>query len=193
MIWVVIVVVLGLLVILAQLLLSFQTRAARLRVAQSPIRKQISAHKQKLIELAATVRATADTGLAELQQEMAKYTRSCAHAANIVAELDPEAFARAEEMELDLEALEQEAAKEKEKEEDHSDDGLLGERHDIIPRTYVGPEQANPVDQLRSIRHHLEEAYELMESLRHDASLVRQTADRLAPVADKGKDSGEEE
>ena len=85
----------------------------------------------------------------------------------------------AAEMELDLE-------EEVEEDEEHAGNGhedealdeLLGERR--VPGRRVGAEQLNPLELVRSIRHDLEETYNYLESLRTDATILRQTASRLA-------------
>lgn len=188
MIWILVVVVVGMVVVLAQLLLSYQKRAVRLRIAQNPVRKQITAYKGKLNELAESVRAMAAAGLEQLEKNASALTRRSGHAANVVAELDPEAQAMAAEMELDLD---EEVPEEEEDagngHEDEALDDLLGERRE--PGRRIGAEQLNPLELVRSIRHDLEETYNYLESLRTDAIIIRQTASRLAasenPAADR--------
>lgn len=187
-IWILVVVVVGMVVILAQLLLAYQKRAVRLRFAQNPVRRQITDHRHKLTELAETIRGMADTGLQQLQTNLSDLTRRSSHAANVVAELDPEAQARAEEMELAIEEEgEGDGSESGNGHEDEALDELLGERREIGRR--IGADELNPVELVRSVRHDLEESYNYLESLRTDATLLRQTASRLAP-AEKAEANG---
>ena len=195
MVWVLVVVVVSLVVVLAQLLLHYQKRASRLKIAQNPVRRQIDNYKQKLVEMATEVRAVADEGVEQLQKDMADFTRRSGHAANIVAELDDEAHAKAAEMDMESE----------EEEDEDSEDGLGGEagngeaeaeEHDIIgerkdPSMRIEADRINPVELVRAIRHDLEETYDYMESLRTDANIVTQTAGRLG-TADKGAGSSKD-
>lgn len=203
MLWILITVLVGLFVIIVQLLLSYQRRAARLKIAQNPVRKQISDYKDKIVELGESIRATADESLVKLKEDLTDFERRSGQAATFNAELDPEAQAWVAEREGDDGHDEEEEdplfapgdtadeplrSRQDHEEQDEDADGILGGRKDSHLR--VEDNRANPVELVRAIRHELEETFQYIESLRTDASLVQQSLQWLGQDKEKavGKD-----
>ena len=198
MLWILVTVLVGLFVIIVQLLLSYQRRAARLKVAQNPVRKQIGDFKDKITEVGEAVRVMANESLGDLKKDLTKFERRSGVAANFTAELDPEAQAwvaaregedstSEADPEFDVEEDEDEEESSANDKQEHDDiDELLGGRKD--PMGKVSDNRANPVELVRAIRLELEETYEYIESLRTDAGLVQQSLQWLGDDKSKGKD-----
>lgn len=199
MLWILITVLVGLVVVIVQLLLSYQRRAVRLKVAQNPIRKQMNDYKDKITEVGEGVRIMANDSLGQLKKDLATFERRSGLAANFTAELDPEAQAWVAAREGLEGAVEPDPLLDEEQDEDaheessangHEDDvdidELLGGRKEAIHK--VDSNRANPVEIVRAIRHELEETYEYIESLRTDAGLVQQSLQWLGEDKNKGKD-----
>lgn len=191
MLWILITVLVGLFVIIVQLLLAYQKRANRLRVAQNPVRKQINDYKNKITEVAEGVRTMASDSLSQLKKDLADYQKRSGHAANLTAELDSEAqdWLAAREGESGSTSADEEfGLNGDDDDEDESEDGeggideLLGGRKDAHMRVELG--HANPVEIVRSIRHELEQTYEYIEGLRTDASIVQQSLQWLGEEDD---------
>lgn len=191
MIWILITVLVGLVVILAQLMLTYQKRASRLKIAQNPVRKQIDGYHSKITELGEEVRGMAGSSLKQLRTDMDGYQRRSGFAANLTAELDGEAQAwvaeREDETSDDDEPVSHDEEDNGDAGDDETADELLGGRRD--PHMKVETDRTNPLDLVRAIRHDLEETYEYIEGLRTDAVIVQQTVERLGPK-DKSKANG---
>ncbi len=179
MFWVIAVIIMGEIVVFAQLMLSFQKRGARLRVARAPILKRIEHHKQTMVELSEKVRTRTSEGLEKMETKVADFTHSAGHAANLVAELDSEAHARAEEFGISDE--------EEEDEEEERDEPREGDA-DYNPMKVEKDKGFDPFETVRQIRGDLEDIYEQIASLRHDEDLVSNMAQRLAASNGKAKD-----
>lgn len=192
MLWILITVLVGLVVINVQLLLNFQRRSARIKIAHVPVRKVINDYKEKIAELGEGVRTMANASLSQLKVDLGKFQRRSGQAANLNAELDIDAQAWAaerageegeEEEELELEGeeellpdeeLQDEESDPRQSDGDRSDlDELLGGRKDI--GYHVDNLRADPVALVQAIRQDLEETYNYIESLRTDATLVQQS------------------
>jgi hypothetical protein len=190
--WILITVLVGLVVINVQLLLNFQRRSARIKIAHVPVRKVINDYKEKIAELGEGVRTMANASLSQLKVDLGKFQRRSGQAANLNAELDIDAQAWAaerageegeEEEELELEGeeellpdeeLQDEESDPRQSDGDRSDlDELLGGRKDI--GYHVDNQRADPVALVQAIRQDLEETYNYIESLRTDATLVQQS------------------
>lgn len=199
MLWILLTVLVGLFVIVVQLLLAYQKRAARLKLAQNPVRKQIDDYKNKITEVGETTRNLGTESLVQLKKDLADFQRRSGQAANLNSELDSEAQAWVAEREGDDAEPDDDLYPELEKnddddapevDEDESDlDELLGGRKD--PHMKVEGNRANPVDIVRAIRHELEETLEYMEGLRADANIVQQSLQWLGgEKKDKGGANG---
>ena len=197
MLWILITVLVCLFVVLVQLLLAYQKRANRLRVAQNPVRKQINDFKNKITEVSEGVRTMATASLEQLKQDLGEYEKRSGHAANLTAELDSEAQAWVEEHLGDegASAASESPAEDGEDEEGatSSDDGgdieeLLGGRKDAHMRVDLG--HTNPVELVRAIRLDLEETYTYIEGLRTDATIVQQSLQWLGSQESDGKKNG---
>ena len=75
MIWVLAVVVVGLIVVLAELLLNYQKRAHDLRTKQDPLRRRIRAHSQAMQEAVGGIQETADEQVEYLTGELVVLTQ----------------------------------------------------------------------------------------------------------------------
>jgi uncharacterized membrane-anchored protein YhcB (DUF1043 family) len=180
--WILATVVVCLVVIIVQLLLAFQKRATRLRVAQNPVRKQIGDYKTKLDDVSGQIRSMAGETLTQLKTDLGEYQRRTGYAANLTAELDSEAQAWVAEREG-----EDAVTSAFEDPPDHDDDDghtvgvsepedlddILGGRKDVQYK--VEDLRANPLDLVRGIRGNLEDVYDYIEGLRTDANLVQQS------------------
>jgi hypothetical protein len=196
--WILVTVFVGFIVIIVQLLLAYQKRASRLKVAQNPVRKQISDHKKKIEELAEGVRNMANEGLVQLKEDLVGLQRRSGQAANLNAELDSEAQAWVTEREdeegglpddLLLEDEDEATPEDGEGEEEDDIDGIIGGRRD--PTRRVESHRANPVEIVRAVRHELEETLEYIEGLRTDATIVQQSLQWLGQENEgKGKGKG---
>ncbi len=195
MLWILVTVLVGLFVIVVQLLLSYQRRAARLRVAQNPVRKQIKDYKEKITELGESVRILGNESLLQLKKDLEVFQLRSGRAANLTAELDGEAHAWVAERGGDEgEDEENPLFASSEEEEapvavDDEVDGILGARSD--PHLRVADNRSNPVETVRAIRHELEETLQYIEGLRTDASLVQQSLQWLGEEKGKGKDGAD--
>ena len=177
MFWVIAVIIMGEIVVLAQLMLSFQKRGARLRVARAPILKRIEHHRETLVELSEKVRTRTAAGLEKMEDKVADFTHSAGYAANLVAVLDNEAHARAKEFGLS----DEEEEKEEEEEPREGDE-------DYNPMKVEKDKGFNPFETVRLIRGDLEDIYEQIGSLRHDEDLVSNMTERLVASNGKAKD-----
>ena len=161
MIWVILVVLVCEVVIFTQLMLSFQMRGDRLKIARAPILKRIEQHRQALVELSEKVQTKTAESLEKVDEKIADATHSADFAANLVDELDNEAHERAEE--LGLNSLEEEEEEEEE-----------------APTKVEKDKEFDPFETVRNIRGDLEDIYESIESLRNDEDIVKAMAQRLA-------------
>ena len=152
MLWILVTVFVGFIVIIVQLLLAYQKRASRLKVAQNPVRKQISDHKKKIEELAEGVRNMANEGLVQLKEDLVGLQRRSGQAANLNAELDSEAQAWVTEREdeegglpddLLLEDEDEATPEDGEGEEEDDIDGIIGGRREP-PRQPGGDRPRRP-------------------------------------------------
>ena len=178
MIWVILVVLVCEVVIFTQLMLSFQMRGDRLKIARAPILKRIEQHRQALVELSEKVQTKTAESLEKVDEKIADATHSAGFAANLVDELDNEAHERAEE--LGLNSLEEE-----EEEEEEEEAPANGEEQ-FNPTNVEKDKAFDPFKTVRNIRGDLEDIYESIESLRNDEDLVKAMAQRLA-AANNGK------
>ena len=196
MLWILVTVLIGLIVIIVQLLLSYQKRAARIKIAYTPMRKMIDDYKQKITDLGNGVRSMANESLVQLEKDLDKFQQRSEKAANLTSELDTEAQAWvAERMDDDakeqddderlLDEDEQDEKSERPESGDDDVDGLLGGRQNIDYR--VEDRRGNPVEVVRAVRRDLEETYEYIEGLRTDATLVQQSLQWLSNQG-KGKE-----
>ena len=171
MIWVILVVLVCEVVIFTQLMLSFQMRGDRLKIARAPILKRIEQHRQALVELSEKVQTKTAESLEKVDEKIADATHSADFAANLVDELDNEAHERAEE--LGLNSLEEEEEEEEEE----------------APTKVEKDKEFDPFETVRNIRGDLEDIYESIESLRNDEDIVKAMAQRLAAANNvKAKD-----
>jgi hypothetical protein len=168
-----------------------------------PVRKIIDDYKEKIAELGEGVRTMANASLGQLKIDLGKFQRRSGQAANLNAELDPEAQAWAAERGEDEEDEEEEEEEEEllldeDTHDEESDplqsedskselDDFLGGRKDI--GYHVETLRADPVGLVQAIRQDLEETYNYIESLRTDATLVQQS---LQFLGDKGKEEASE-
>ena len=201
MLWILITVLVGLVVINVQLLLNFQRRSARIKIAHVPIRKIIDDYKEKIAELGEGVRTMANASLGQLKEDLGKFQRRSGQAANLNAELDSEAQAWAAERADDDDAEEEEEEElllDEDTHDEESDprqsedakaelDEFLGGRKDI--GYHVDNLRADPVALVQAIRQDLEETYNYIESLRTDATLVQQS---LQFLGNEGKEEASE-
>lgn len=201
MLWILITVLVGLVVINVQLLLNFQRRSARIKIAHVPVRKIIDDYKEKIAELGEGVRTMANASLGQLKEDLGKFQRRSGQAANLNAELDSEAQAWAAERADDDDAEEEEEEEllldedthDKESDPRQSEDAkaeldeFLGGRKDI--GYHVDNLRADPVALVQAIRQDLEETYNYIESLRTDATLVQQS---LQFMGNEGKEEASE-
>ena len=202
MLWILITVLVGLVVINVQLLLNFQRRSARIKIAHVPIRKIIDDYKEKIAELGEGVRTMANASLGQLKEDLGKFQRRSGQAANLNAELDSEAQAwaaeRADDDDDDEEEEEEELLLDEDTHDEESDprqnedakaelDEFLGGRKDI--GYHVDNLRADPVALVQAIRQDLEETYNYIESLRTDATLVQQS---LQFLGNEGKEEASE-
>ena len=172
MIWVILVVLVCEVVIFTQLMLNFQMRGNRLKIASAPILKRIEQHRQALVELSEKVQTKTAESLEKIDEKIAETTHSADFAANLVDELDNEAHERAEE--LGLNSLEEEEEEEEEEE---------------APTKVEKDKEFDPFETVRNIRGDLEDIYESIESLRNDEDIVKAMAQRLAAANNvKAKD-----
>ncbi|MFP6589412.1 MAG: hypothetical protein VCE12_02705 [Candidatus Latescibacterota bacterium] len=192
MLWILVTVLVGLVIIIVQLLLSYQKRAARIKIAHTPVRKMIDDYKQKITDLGNGVRSMANESLVQLEKDLVKFQQRSGKAANLTSELDTEAQAWVAERtdddakeQDDDELLLDEDEQDEESERPESGDELLGGRKDIGYR--VEDRRGNPVEVVRAIRRDLEETYEYIEGLRTDATLVQQSLQWLSNQG-KGKE-----
>lgn len=69
-------------------LLAYQRRAARLKLAQNPIRKQIDDYKKKITEVGEATHVMGTESLLQLKKDLADFQRRSGLAANLNSELD---------------------------------------------------------------------------------------------------------
>jgi hypothetical protein len=84
MIWIFSVVCVSLVVVLIQLLMTYQKRAHDLRMKQEPVRRLIRLHKQAMLESIERLHAAADGRLEELIEETEKYKLETAQSAGVL-------------------------------------------------------------------------------------------------------------
>ncbi|MEE3264418.1 MAG: hypothetical protein VX290_16365 [Candidatus Latescibacterota bacterium] len=171
MIWVILVVLVCEVVIFTQLMLSFQMRGDRLKIARAPILKRIEQHRQALVELSEKVQTKTAESLENVDEKIADTTHSADFAANLVDELDNEAHERAEE--LGLNSLEEEEEKEEE-------EAPANGEEQFNPTKVERDKEFDPFETVRNIRGDLEDIYESIESLRNDEDIVKAMAQQLA-------------
>ena len=174
MIWVILVVLVCEVVIFTQLMLSFQMRGDRLKIARAPILKRIEQHRQALDELSEKVQTKTAESLEKVDEKIADTTHSADFAANLVDELDNEAHERAEE--LGLNSLE----------EEEEEEAPANDEEQVNPTKVEKDKEFDPFETVRNIRGDLEDIYESIESLRNDEDIVKAMAQRLA-AANNGK------
>ncbi|HJN28397.1 MAG TPA: hypothetical protein QF604_10820 [Candidatus Latescibacteria bacterium] len=171
MIWVILVVLVCEVVIFTQLMLNFQKRGDRLKIARAPILKRIEQHRQALVELSEKVQTKTAESLEKVDEKIADATHSAGFAANLVDELDNEAHERAEE--LGLNSLEEE-------EEEEEEEAPANGEEQFNPTNVEKDKAFDPFKTVRNIRGDLEDIYESIESLRNDEDIVKAMAQRLA-------------
>lgn len=176
MIWVILVVLVCEVVIFTQLMLNFQMRGNRLKIARAPILKRIEQHRQALVELSEKVQTKTAESLEKVDEKIADTTHSADFAANLVDELDNEAHERAEE--LGLNSLEEE--------EEEEEEAPANDEEQVNPTKVEKDKEFDPFETVRNIRGDLEDIYESIESLRNDEDIVKAMAQRLA-AANNGK------
>ncbi|MED5416973.1 MAG: hypothetical protein VYC64_18660 [Candidatus Latescibacterota bacterium] len=171
MIWVILVVLVCEVVIFTQLMLNFQKRGDRLKIARAPILNRIEQHEQALVELSEKVQTKTAESLEKVDEKIADATHSAGFAANLVDELDNEAHERADE--LGLNSLEEEEEKEEE-------EAPANGEEQFNPTKVERDKEFDPFETVRNIRGDLEDIYESIESLRNDEDIVKAMAQRLA-------------
>tara|TARA_Y100000588_G_scaffold143915_1_gene157889 strand:- start:425 stop:964 length:540 start_codon:yes stop_codon:yes gene_type:complete len=176
MIWVILVVLVCEVVIFTQLMLNFQKRGDRLKIARAPILKRIEQHKQALVELSEKVQTKTAESLEKVDAKIADATHSAGFAANLVDELDNEAHERADE--LGLNSLEEE--------EDEEKEAPANDEEQFNPTKVETDKEFDPFKTVRNIRGDLEDIYEFIESLRNDEDIVKAMAQRLAAANNGG-------
>lgn len=169
MIWVILVVLVCEVVIFTQLMLNFQKRGDRLKIARAPIFKRIEQHRQALVELSEKVQTKTAESLEKVDEKIADATHSAGFAANLVDELDNEAHERADE--LGLNSLE---------EEEEEEEAPANGEEQFNPTKVEKDKEFDPFETVRNIRGDLEDIYESIESLRNDEDIVKAMAQRLA-------------
>lgn len=169
MIWVILVVLVCEVVIFTQLMLSFQMRGDRLKIARAPILKRIEQYRQALVELSEKVQTKTAESLEKVDEKIADATHSAGFAANLVDELDNEAHERADE--LGLNSLE---------EEEEEEEAPANGEEQFNPTKVEKDKEFDPFETVRNIRGDLEDIYESIESLRNDEDIVKAMAQRLA-------------
>jgi len=169
MIWVILVVLVCEVVIFTQLMLNFQKRGDRLKIARAPILKRIEQHTQALVELTEKVQTKTAESLEKVDEKIADATHSAGFAANLVDELDNEAHERADE--LGLNSLE---------EEEEEEEAPANGEEQFNPTKVEKDKEFDPFETVRNIRGDLEDIYESIESLRNDEDIVKAMAQRLA-------------
>lgn len=184
MIWIVVVVVISELVVLVQLLMSYQTRAHRLVLAQNPIKQRMDKHRETLSDLAKEVRLMGDTSVEKLEMALTQHTNLSGHAATAVSENDAEAF------EAQGENEEEEVVEDEEEVEDEFEtgDGIVG-RVGGLYTVDMDADRLKPLDTVHAIRHELEDTYEYLTGIRRDIEIIQHTASRLggdSESAEKG-------
>jgi hypothetical protein len=177
MIWVVAVVIVSEIVIFVQLMLAFQKRGARLKIARAPILKRIERHQLNRGELAEKVQIRTKESLEPLDAKIAGFTHDTGFAANLVAELDNEAHERAQELGLNA----------NDEDEDEDEEQPANGEKPSAPTRVVKDKPFNPFDRARHIRGNLEVIFEQIGSLRSDEDIVTNMAQRLAASNDKPK------
>ena len=90
MIYIVAVVLLGLIVVLAQLLLVYQKRSHDLRMKMEPIRRRIRDHRNTMAELFTKVQERGSTRLGEVERYLAAQGEKLEHAEEAYGDLDGE-------------------------------------------------------------------------------------------------------
>ena len=181
MIWIAVVVVICELVVLVQLLMSYQTRAHRLVLAQNPIKQRMDKHRETLSDLAKEVRQMGNTSVEKLEMALTQHTNLSGHAATSVSEIDAEAF------EAQGENEEEEVVEEEDEEVDEfeSGDGIVGGLYTVD----MDADRLKPLDTVHAIRHELEDTYEYLTGIRRDIEIIQHTASRLggdSESAEKG-------
>ena len=178
MIWVILVVLVCEVVIFTQLMLNFQKRGDRLKIARAPILNRIEQHEQALVELSEKVQTKTAESLEKVDEKIADATHSAGFAANLVDELDNEAHERADE--LGLNSLE---------EEEEEEEAPANGEEQFNPTKVENDKEFDPFETVRNIRGDLEDIYESIESLRNDEDIVKAMAQRLAAANNvKAKD-----
>ncbi|MFH1570066.1 MAG: hypothetical protein ABIL09_18890 [Gemmatimonadota bacterium] len=152
MLWILVVVLLGLLVVMAQLLLVYQKRAHELRLKMEPIRRRIRDHRQTMGETFARLRERSSGRLEQLDAFLARRAAELEQAEGIYEELledrmlatpeepDPEAVVIDENYDPEFEAAAaaaRDAAREVVAAQESLDHALndLGRDRDLIRRT----------------------------------------------------------
>lgn len=92
MVWVLGVIVLGLIVVIAELFLSYQKRATDLRLKQDPIRAKIQAHHKAMQESVERIKEAAESQLDELNQELPQTAQQINVFAGTLRESEVELF-----------------------------------------------------------------------------------------------------
>ena len=90
MIWILLVVILCLIVVLAQLMLSYQKRANDLRMKQEPLRLRIRKHNKALQEMVEKSQEAAMPHIDELQNKIDEFTQLANEYRPLLAELERE-------------------------------------------------------------------------------------------------------
>ena len=106
MIWIVAIVILCCIVVLAQLLLSYQKRAHDLRLKQEPLRRRIRLHTNAMQEEVRRIEDTARSRLEELERDAEELKEQLTPLEVTLAELEQEVFVDGSEDENDEEELE---------------------------------------------------------------------------------------
>ena len=186
MIWVAVVVVICELVVLVQLLMSYQTRAHRLVLAQNPIKQRMDKHRETLQDLGKQVRSMADVGVEKLEIEVTEHTHLSGHAANAVADIDAEAYEAEGEGEEEEEETEGDPDELEGEDDFEGGDGIVG-RVGGLYTVDMDADRLKPMETVHAIRHELEDTYEYLTGIRRDIEIIQHTVVRLASNGEGGE------
>jgi len=92
MIWILAVIVVGLMVVVAELLLTYQRKAHALRERQEPLRRRIRKHTQAMREAVSRIQGSAEGQVEELDRETEEITQRINTMSHCLEELDREVF-----------------------------------------------------------------------------------------------------
>ena len=164
MVWIFSTLCVGLVIVLIQLLMTYQKRAYDLRMKQEPLRRRIRIHKQAMAEATEKLHAAADARVEELTEEEGKFREQVNGSGRILVGWKK----------LILDGVEEEEGDE---EEEEAEELLLGAEFD--PDAEPVPSPAELREQLRQATKVQEELEGHLSGLGRDVDTVRRTLTRL--------------